>query len=412
MLVACRSTPKIAPEKPINVPDAGGGPAPLAQDFTVAAHIPNDGNYYYMHDPGMTMLPSGKVLVAAPCLGESTTGAQNVDHSVRVFIARSSDGGQTWDTVATLPYSDATPFVSGGRLFMFVQKKKWENVSLVTSTDDGTTWSDPVILFSGVYWNCHTSMAIERGKIHWALQTDDPTYTQSGLVVISGDVSKDLMAPASWQMSEKAAHPGTPPAIVPANVQKPAWWGGNVDEWLEPNVVSVNGRMRVLLRTIIDGYGTAGATVVCDFDDATAPGQTTFSQFYPMPCGQNKFFILKDAPSRLFWMLGNLPADSQAQIFDWNAVRADGHFLPGPGNDRRFLMLFYSVDALNWFPAGCVARADGLGHSFMYPAADVDGDDLVLIARSSINGQSQHDADAVTFHRVKNFRALAMNLYA
>ena len=113
LLVACRSTPKIAPEKPIDVPDAGGGPAPLAQDFTVAAHIPNDGSYYYMHDPGMTMLPSGKILVAAPCLGETTTGAQNVDHSVRVFIARSADRGQTWDTIATLPYSDATPFVSG-----------------------------------------------------------------------------------------------------------------------------------------------------------------------------------------------------------------------------------------------------------------------------------------------------------
>jgi hypothetical protein len=46
----------------------------------------------------------------------------------------------------------------------------------------------------------------------------------------------------------------------------------------------------------------------------------------------------------------------------------------------------------------------------MYPAAGVDGDDLVLISRTSVHGRDQHDADLVTFHRVRGFRALAMDL--
>ena len=81
------------------------------------------------------------------------------------------------------------------------------------------------------------------------------------------------------------------------------------------------------------------------------------------------------------------------------------------GNDRRFLMLLYSVDALNWFQAGCVAQAKTLRQSFMYGSPVVNGDDLLVISRTSINAFDQHDADHATFHRVRNFRSLALNLF-
>jgi len=80
------------------------------------------------------------------------------------------------------------------------------------------------------------------------------------------------------------------------------------------------------------------------------------------------------------------------------------------GNERRLLMLMYGLDGLNWFQAGCVARAGKLSQSFMYPSHIIDGDDLLIIARSSVNGQNRHDADTVTFHRVRDFRSLALNL--
>ena len=74
------------------------------------------------------------------------------------------------------------------------------------------------------------------------------------------------------------------------------------------------------------------------------------------------------------------------------------------------LFLFYSRDALNWFPAGCVAKMPGLSQSFMYPGAAVDGDGIALISRTSQNGRNQHDADLCTFHRIRDFRTLAMDL--
>ncbi len=73
-------------------------------------------------------------------------------------------------------------------------------------------------------------------------------------------------------------------------------------------------------------------------------------------------------------------------------------------------MLSYSLDGLNWFPAGCVAQAGKLSQSFMYARPVIDGADLAIIARSSIQAPNQHDADTATFHRVRDFRRLALKL--
>jgi len=74
-------------------------------------------------------------------------------------------------------------------------------------------------------------------------------------------------------------------------------------------------------------------------------------------------------------------------------------------------MLWYACDALNWFPAGCIAIAEKLTQSFMYPSIVIDGDDLAIISRTSLHAIDQHDADLVTFHRVCDFRSLAMDIW-
>lgn len=384
------------------------GPRPLAEEYSIAASVPVRGNHY-MHDPGMVRLPSGHILVAAPCLERSIDDRHGVK-SWRLFLSRSSDGGRTWVHLPTLPYSDATPFVYGGRLYMFIQPEKWKDVSLVSSDDEGKTWTAPVTLFSGAYWNCDTGMVIANGRLYWALNTR--SY-EGGVVVIAGDLSKDLLDPGAWRMSSESIQPKTPVGLTRGMYPRmiPKWEQWPRDSWLEPNVVLVGGRIRVLLRTVLDGYATAGICAVCDLTEDDTNMDLKFTQFYPIPGGQNKFFIIYDAVSRLFWMASNLVADSQESVLDWDGIRRDGRFVGGPGNDRRFLMLFYSIDSLNWFQAGCIAKASNPRKSFMYPVADLDGDDIVLISRTSVNGRDQHDADLVTFHRIRDFRSLALNLY-
>ncbi len=73
-------------------------------------------------------------------------------------------------------------------------------------------------------------------------------------------------------------------------------------------------------------------------------------------------------------------------------------------------MLMYGVDGLNWFQAGCVAQAARISQSFMYPRPVIDGADLAILSRTSVNAPNQHDADYATFRRVHDFRRLALNL--
>ena len=50
------------------------------------------------------------------------------------------------------------------------------------------------------------------------------------------------------------------------------------------------------------------------------------------------------------------------------------------------------------------------GEGLQYASPMVDGDDLLLLVRTSEGGPNQHDADIMTFHRVRDFRAHALDL--
>jgi hypothetical protein len=41
----------------------------------------------------------------------------------------------------------------------------------------------------------------------------------------------------------------------------------------------------------------------------------------------------------------------------------------------------------------------------------IDGNDLLVLSRTSREGWDQHDADLCTFHRIHAFRHLPLNLY-
>ena len=110
-------------------------------------------------------------------------------------------------------------------------------------------------------------------------------------------------------------------------------------------------------------------------------------------------------------MASNIPTDSQEMVHDWDKIREGKAFNGGPGNERRIMILSYSVDSLNWFQAGCIAMSKKPIQSFMYPSFDFDGEDIVLISRTNIESNSQHDADMSTFHRISNFRDLALDLF-
>lgn len=124
---------------------------PLAQDFAIAARVPDPGLYFF-HDPNLARLDDGALLIAAPEWGRRHT---NLGRSLR--IVRSTDGGKTWDDLPTLPYEEGRPFVVDGQLLMFVQERSHGDFQIVASHDRGETWTAPHTVLPGPIWNISTA---------------------------------------------------------------------------------------------------------------------------------------------------------------------------------------------------------------------------------------------------------------
>ncbi len=208
-------------------------------------------------------------------------------------------------------------------------------------------------------------------------------------------------------MSNKIDFPGVPDVLTG---HRYAWSAADKvpeDSFLEGNVVDVRGEMRVVLRTIIDGFTTSGIASIGAFEDDGTDITYRFLQFHPMPGGQCKFYIVYDDTSDLFWTAANIATDPWQ---DREPLREVGFSGP-PGNERRILMLQYSLDALNWFQAGCIAMSRRVHESFSYTSNLVLGDDLLVLSRTSQQGLNQHDTNLITLHRIESFRDLALDLH-
>jgi len=369
----------------------------LAHEYTVAARLPGD--FRLIHDPGMTVLPGGRILAASPAWKRVNEG--------HLILSRSSDRGRTWEELPSLPYVEATPFVARDALYMFTQYKQHQGVYFIRSDDEGETWTKPSKVLEGPFWNCQTNMVQRDGYLYWSMDA-----RHQDLYAIAGDLDKDLLDPAAWRISNSVRLPEIPDAIC-RRLNPPAaksWHGGwPRDVWLEANVVAVGERLRLAARVVPDEYSTSHLAGICDLQDDGKDLNLQFTQFYPWPGGQNKFSIQHDEKTGMFWMASNLVTNSQ-DLLGLRDKILESPFLGGPGNERRFLYLWYGLDALNWFPAGLIAMWPKLCQSFMYPAMQIDGDDLVLLSRTSKGGRHQHDADLSPFHRIANFRELAVRL--
>src|SRR5207253_8717674 len=115
----------------------------------------------------------------------------------------------------------------------------------------------------------------------------------------------------------------------------------------------------------------------------------------------SKFTIRWDPQSRRYWSLANkitLPHDDRDDRVS-------------PIAQRNVIMLISSADLRSWREHGVVlcwregeelTRQDRF--AFQYLDWQFDGEDLIAASRTAWNGQSFHNANLLTFHRVKKFR--------
>ena len=201
-------------------------------------------------------------------------------------------------------------------------------------------------------------------------------------MIMSCDENADLMNAQNWHF--------TPP--VPYD---PAWPGtavgkstGNIEGTL---VVFPDGNLYNVMRYGISdaqpSYGLVLAYRV-DTDDPDAP--LMYSHSIHLPGNHSKFMIRPDPKTERYYTI---------------ISRITGH---ESRNDRNLLSLMVSEDAENWrLVCDLIDRRDQDPQlvGFQYVDFDFDGDDMIWLCRTAMNGaRNYHDANYSTFHRLKNFR--------
>jgi hypothetical protein len=414
----------------IALPLDARGVEPLAQKYVVVHRVrdlDDPGKTICVGTPDILQLPSGRLIASMELwLKRPTSGDEGgIDYPNHCKIKASDDGGKTWTQISTNGITWGSLFYVKGALYMIGNDPHKRDIRIIRSPDGGESWSQPVTLFDDSrYHGSATPVHVKNGFVYRAFEDMN---RGSASLVVAGDLSKDLLDPAAWRMSNKVEPPREAPSLSRSAATKKDGRDSGGNWFLEGNVIEIRGELYVLLRTRIDVQLTAGITSVCRLEDDGKTMNYRFVQFYPMPGGQNKFDIVFDKKSGLYWTCTACVPNTYQ---DPKPLAARG-FHGNPGNTRRILMLNYSIDGLNWFQAGCVAMSKNPLESFHYSSQAIDGDDLLVLSRSSLGAAdgyagytwktpytegkaklpyNNHDSNMITLHRVRNFRSLALDL--
>ena len=379
----------------------------LAQDYVVVGESPDPENVY-LGSPGIARLDSDRLVATYEYFKRNELKLKPSEFAGNCFIKTSDDRGLTWDHRANLTVKWPTPFSVGETLYIVGVEQGDFPMIISRSDDGGLSWSEPVKLFPGRYYTAPTPLVFRDNKVYkaweWSEGPMDGRRIDSQIAV--GDLSKDLTETTSWRLSNKVPYPGDVPMMnfaVHNPHSDPPW--DHATGWLEGNMVYIRGKTRVILRMWPHGPSNIGG--VCTLTEDGDDLRLDFDWYTSMPGGVCKFYILYDEESDLCWMTANQPTDHLQSI----AALWDRGFVGVPANERRILNLYYSLDALNWFHAGTVAMSRNPLESFSYPSMLIDGEDLLVLSRTSDGGKNQHDTNLVTLHRVSDFRSLALDLH-
>ena len=365
----------------------------------------------FLGSPSLVRLPSGDLLASHDYFGPGCP-VNHIGVGSLTSIYRSEEEGETWESVTHVcGVIWGNLFVHRGQLYLLGVSHEFGDICIRRSDDDGCTWTHPGhpesgLLFAGgpgrVLPNYHGSampVLTHRGRLYTAFENvRSPevalpgggrglTAIQSFIISIAED--DDLLDAANWTMSnELDLGPDHVPEGWP-ELQVLNWREGNLvvtpggEIW---NMLCVKGRPQV---------EKAAITVVAqDGGHVSFDPETGLVDF---PGGMSKFIVRRDESTGTYWTLAN--------------PNIDPAFL----SQRNVLALYDSADLLNWRHRATLLEDDSdltpeesaELTGFQYAAWLFDGDDLIYVLRTAYDGaDNYHDANRITFHRVRDFRSL------
>lgn len=341
----------------------------------------------YIGSPSIAALPDGSYVATHDFFGPQAGHRERA--TSRVFASK--DRGKTWTHLTDISGAFwSTVFFHRGALYLIGTTKEYGDAVIRRSTDAGRSWSDPVdattgVLLSGPYHCAPQPVVLHAGRI-WRGMEDTRGGTGWGkhfrAFMMSAPEDADLLKASNWTVSNALARDAS-------------WLDGKFGGWLEGNaVVTPSGGIVDILR--VDHPEGGRAAVVYVSPDGKEARFDPASGFIDFPGGAKKFTIRYDPKSRRYWSLTNYVPPK--------------HKGPHAAGTRNTLALIRSRDLRTWEVRGVVLyHPDREKHGFQYVDWLFEGPDLIAACRTAFDDEeggahNAHDANFMTFHRVRNFR--------
>jgi hypothetical protein len=348
----------------------------------------------YIGSPSIAVLPDGTYVASHDLFGPKA----NIDKAPATRVFRSTDRGESWTHLSDLRGQFwSTLFVHRDALYILGTAARYNNVVIRRSDDCGRTWTEPKdgksgLLFEGPY-HCAPMPVLEHNGRLWRAMEDNGAGGGWGKhfrsYMLSAPGNADLLDASQWRQSNPVARDAS-------------WLDGRFNGWLEGNaVVTPDGKLVNILRVDDPARDKGGeAAVVAVSDDGSRQSFDPKTGFIRFPGANTKFTIRFDPKSRKYWSVANYVPPR--------------HETGNKGSIRNTMALTCSSDLRDW-DVRCIIvyRTDTRKHGFQYPDWLFDGDDIIAVSRTAhddgVGGAHNfHDANYMTFHRIRGFRDLTM----
>ena len=344
-------------------------------------------------NPNLVILPDGSYLSSAYGLLGGRGPA----------FYHSTDRGLTWNPIhgndnATINFDKV--FLVGKVLYQLgTDFSAGNNIVIRKSVDNGVSWSPFFTLFSGEnFLAAPTPVTIHDGRVWHAFNTA-PVGLKKGTFIISAPVDSDLTDASNWTRSNTITW-----------VYE--WQPDSFANWEEGNaIVGPDNRMVIVSRIDESNFVKPlhDRAAIIRVSDPSTIAFDPVNDIVDFPGGGKKFTIGFDSVSKKYWALVNptLPEDK--------GKKHSGIYAKGisAGLQRSRLALISSSDLRNWTTEHILISSNNpFFHGFQYLDWVFDGDDIIAVVRTAFEEERglpvrQHDANLLTFLRVKNFRAAA-----
>lgn len=358
----------------------------------VIAHISQQEGRY-IGSPSICVLPDGTYIASHDEFGPKST--ETTCATTRVY--RSTDKGASWQPLSRLEGQFwSSLFTANGSLYIIGTNKAHGDIVIRRSDDGGMSWTTPQdsttgVLLSGEYHTAPVPLVAHGGRIWRAVEhatfSDTRWPQRYGAMMISAKMGGDLLNAATWKATNVIRGDST-------------WLRKRFKGWLEGNaIVTPDGKLANMLR-IEAPDSTAEYAAIARVDDGGE--NITFnpdSDFVKMPGGGKKFTIRYDSLTKRYWTLSN---PQYLQVPRWNRYSV-----------RNMLVLCSSTDLRQWTSHEMILFYPERWHNaFQYVDWLFEGDDMICVSRTAFaddtgGANSFHNSNYMTFHRIKNFRALS-----